>query len=694
MAYPPQQSPSTPAQPDALVAPPQDPGNGNLPMSADQVSEWWARIELDRNRRKKESVEWKKRLDAYLPPVSGGTTDNVNSNIHFRNTELKIAETWAQQPELILSPLEPLTPPPDPRTGQPMPDADVVAVKRAILKKQLGPDGADADAMMHASLFDIYQTSGVAGTKICYECDITQQPAPQQPGMPPPDPGATVPVCVYERWRWYHFSPEKLIIPHDFHSIEYDEADYLGMEFVERDTPQTREAYKLGPDYQPTVSRDEMILSRTKDETGSATIGLIKGVELFIRAKAFDPAVVHSQLFRRLVLIEGVTDRPAIYVENPYQTLGPDGRFTPDSMIGNPIHPIVMRGAGDTQWVPADSAFTDPLVRNENTWMAQDIQRRDSNLPRFFHSDKISIPVDNLGKMTTGQGVAVPHALMQQGIDKLIAPIPHLESAQSDAVGREHLQRAMTETLGIGSNQAGSYSSTIRSATENAIVQQNVNVRMKGEQARLLKRYLQGVRKFDAILQRYMTDQDYIEIVGQDGQRRLVQYNQAHISGRYAYDAHTDTQLTQDRDAQFKRYTEFVNFLAKSGWLNMGGVVQIGADLCGYDSTRLIKAPQPPPPQPPPPVGINIAIKAADLGIPEVQLLLKERGLDLTQQGPSPQLQAEMAREAAKHQPHGGAADKMDLVDKHTSEHTGNQAGVQPQGAAPVPPVTPVNLVQ
>ena len=72
-----------------------------------------------------------------------------------------------------------------------------------------------------------------------------------------------------------------------------------------------------------------------------------------------------------------------------------------------------------------------------------------------------------------------------------------------------------------------------------------------------------------------------------------------------------------------------------------------------------------------------------------MQLVLKDRGLDLTTQPVSPQLQMEMAREAAKNQPHGGAANKADKVDKHEVDQTGQQDGRPPIAPAQPMPAAP-----
>src|SRR5437899_246030 len=82
--------------------------------------------------------------------------------------------------------------------------------------------------------------------------------------------------------------------------------------------------------------------------------------------------------------------------------------------------------------------------------------------------------------------------------------IPKLEHAQADVEGRRENQRAITETLGISPNQAGGVNATVRSATELALASAGSNVRMKGEQAALFARILQGVRKFDALIQMFL----------------------------------------------------------------------------------------------------------------------------------------------------------------------------------------------
>jgi hypothetical protein len=661
------------------------------PLTSDQVREWWARIDLDRQKRKKESQRWRRLLAAYLPPTGASITD-LSSNIHFRNTQLKIAEIWAQLPELHLTALEPLQGVRDPQTGQPMEPATLAAIKKAVLGKLLGRDHADVDATVRAALFDVFATSGIGWTKICYEVDT--QPIEQQvPGPPVAQPGAVlglqtmpgpmvtqmVPVPVCERWRWYKFSAEKAILPYDFTSTDFDEAPYLGMEFVEPFTPQAAEKYRLPQDFQPNESRDDMLLTADRDAMPSSKT-MIKGVELWLHASRYDPAVAHAQVFYRLVLIEGMRDQAAIYEQSPYQTIGPDGRLTPDSMIGSPIHPVVLRTVSDMAYVPSDSAFTDPLVSLENLWTKQDVLLRESNIARFFHSDAISVAVDQLKDADVGQGVAIPAGEMAKGIGALMIPLPHLEHAQSDSAGRQEIQRALQETLGLGANQAGTYSSTTRSATEVATIQQNVSVRLKSEQNIALSWFLKGVRKFDALAQRYLTERGYVELVGPDGVRALVAFTQAHLSGRYAYDAHPDSQLSMDQSTRIKRAIDYINFLAKSPFLNQKGAAELITSEFGYDPSRLIADPQPPPSEKP---NISFRFSGPDLAIPEVRAILQAAGIPV-QPAPSPEAIMAHQLEAAKALPHGGTAERADTLSKHHAAETDQQPG-RPTAVGPVP---------
>jgi hypothetical protein len=575
--------------------------------------------------------------------------------------------------------------------------AHIVAIKRAVLMKELGRDGANLDLTIREALFDVFQTSGIGATKICYQADIqqtpTEMPGPEQPmagsvlglqTVPGPTQTQMIPVPVFERYRWYRFSTNKFLQPHDWHSTDFDEAPWLAMEFVERCTPAALAHYGLPANFAPNATRDDLILESGGKDPGEGSASLLKGVEIWLHAAEFDPQVAHTQVFYRLVLIEGQKEKAGVYEPSPYQTIGPDGRLTADSMIGNPIHPIALRTQADSAWPLSDAAFTDPLVRQQNTWRAQSIKARDSNVPRFLHSDRITEAIDKLKEADTGQGVAIEDELMSRGVNTFIQPLPHLENAQSDITGERNIEQDIEKTLGLGANQAGSVNPTVRSATEVATAQANVSVRLKAEQNILLERVLVGVRKFDALIQRYADQAQYVQILGAEGAKTLAMWNQHVISGRYAYDARIDSQLTIDESTRLKRLLDAVNFMAKSPYTNQAQVAREVWQAFGFDPSLMVKTPQPPPPDKP---NVSFRFGGPDLALPEVRQILGMTGIQLDQT-PSPQAQLLAAQQAAKNQPHGGPADKADVLSKHTSEETGAMPGQHP-GAAPPASATP-----
>jgi len=673
----------------------------NLPMSPEDLRSWWGRIELARARRLRESHRWQQLLDAYLPPPSA-RGDAINSNMHFRNVEGKRADLIAQLPEMQLSPLEPLQDLLDLETQQPLDPYTIMATKRAVLNKLMGRDHANVLKTINEALFDILQTSGIGFTTICYEADF--QPVKQEvPDGEEPMMGSvlglqgvpkmktvTVDVPIYERWRWYHFSGLKGLIPHDFYSTRYDEAAWLGEEF---NIP-VRDAIRrklVPPDFKGTAAADDLRFTHHRDTDRDTTGPRVKGVKIWCRAVQFREQVYHSELFDYLVLIEGkdFADKPAAYMPSPYQTLGPDGRLTADSMIGNPIHPITLRDCSDTAWILSDAAFTDPLVKQMNTWRRQDIQLRDANIARFLYAESVKEQIDKLADMETGQGVPIPDEKMMQGADKIIAPIPHLERAQADVQGEQSIRRDIDDTLGRGSNQGGNVNAKVLSATEVATAQTASNARTKKEQTALVESFLVGARKFDSLVQRFADARDYVEIVGQSGAKKLQAWDKTVIAGRYAFDARPDSQLSNDAAQKRAQLLEFVNYMAKSPYMNQAEMARVVTLEFGHDPARMVAEPQP---QGPPPPNVSVKVNIEDLAGPAGQAALKilqQAGYQLTEQDLAVAqanglivAQQEAAQQAAKTE-HGGASDKSELLNKHSADMTGAMPGRTPEGAPP-----------
>ncbi len=623
--FPPTPNPMSPAvgtplqgQPQGAQLP-QEPAASSLsanqiPMTPEELATWWSRVELSQNARKQREKKWDELLRAYLP-TEDALNENLNSNIHFRNTEQKKAMLFEQTPTLILTPLEPLTQPVPGPNGQPMSQEAIIPIKTAVLNKALGPDGVDVERLMDEVKFDVLQTSGIGWTEIAYEADF--QPTGDLDPMGQPQ---TVPV--YEAITWRRFSPKKGLIPHDWRSTRYDDAPWLGREFAMPLALAIRE-FGLPPDFQPNATSDTHVfegLGQDKSQAGTMDVsGLVEGVLIWYRPAFFpNTGIAHRLVQRKLVLIKSL-DRPAKHEMSPYQTLGPDAKLTADSIVGFPLHLFTLRDLSDSAFPPADAAMTDPLVKHENTWMSQDIKKRDANIPRFLYADELKEAIEKLASGDVGDGAGVPTDLMMR-VEKLIQQLPHLENAQSDVQGRAAIRMAIDQTLALGPNQAGSTNDRVLSATEISNAQQSSNVRAQSEQNRFLGDYLKGVRKYDALYTRFMKEPDYVSVLGQTGAQQLVQYNQQMIAGRYAYDAEVDSAKRIDVAQRRQQFLQYMNLMANAPEANRGELLREAATLFGQDPGRVVQAP---PPKSPGGAKTGIQFTGPDLVGPQAGLVIE-----------------------------------------------------------------------
>ena len=659
-----------------------------LDLTQDDIRAWWSRIEAARARRKVEETEWDALLAQYRPPSANSS--EINSNVHFRNVEMKRAQLFFQLPDLILQPLPLVSGQLNPQTQQPVDAYGSTAAVRELLNKLLGPDHADVLQTIDEALFDALAVSGVAFTKISYQADFAprpvEAPGPLEPGailgLRGPAIQAQVPVPVHERWRWDHFSPKKGLIPHDFRSSRYDDAPWLGMEFA---LP-VRDAIRQGlvPEgYTPNSTRDEKVLSAQTDQAGTDLTELVTGVEVWSYASQFRDGVVDTRAEDVMVLIDGDTDTFKART-SPFQQYGPNGAVSPNSLVGHPIHVLSLRDMADEAWVKADSAFTSPLVKQQNTWRAQSIKLRDANVPRFLFDESITQAIEKLQDADAGQGAGVEAGKLAGGMERLIAALPKLERAESDIQGEQAIRRDLDETLAVGANQAGTMNAKVASATEVATMQQNVTVRMRKERARLIAWYLRGVRKFSSLVFLFADPRNLAPIIGQDGATKVLAWKA--IDGRFAFEIKPDSHLSLDAADDRKNALDYVNFTAKSPFVNQGEVQRWLATAFGLDPSKVVQTPQPGGPPPP---NVSFRFAGQDFVGPAAPIVLEiamQAGYKISQNAMQTALSMGNALQAAQLQAqaanpqHGGMADKADVLSDHQTGKTGEMDGQHPTG--------------
>lgn len=625
--------PSTQTKPTSLVT---------LKMTPDQVGEWWKRVKRSEDRLKAREEKWDILLDEYLPIVKkSGEPETVKVQTHFRNIHSKIGQLFYRSPDLILTPKDPSpaqnsipnpmqammppgTPPLPPLTME-----DVISIKQAVLTDKLGRDGLKANRLMDELLFDVLAWSGIGCSKLGYRCVMKtiQQPvmqpdpmfqAPAMPGAaagvtslglgaPPPqapmvpvvDPGTQQPmmedvqVPIYEDWYWRRFSPKKVLFNDDLRSTRFDEdATFMGMKFW-MSPAMAMTQLGLSQEEADKLSSDDRVHEYEEDKQAEKPPGLVEGVELFVKLSVFTEEL-HPQAMGQLILVKGIEDRPVVWRPSPDQEFDPKtGRLTKDSLVGFPVRILSIRDLADSPFPPSDSAFTNSEIKQLSTWRRQSIRIRDAQIGKYLYDGGAFAPedIERIKNGEIGDYIEVEAGKLAQGSDKIIATTAGITQTRDDYQGAELIKRDIDETLGIGSNQSGVPENTVRTATEIANVQSAVAARNDKELGRVVDFYLDGARMIDQLLMRYATEDEYIQITGQQGAKVMQVWNNQLISGRYLYDIAPDSQLRVDTAKDFKDLMTFYNLAAKDPLFNRAYVLRRGARMRGLDPSKVILNP-------------------------------------------------------------------------------------------------------
>lgn len=628
--------PTEPTQPEVDTAmpepdPEQEQPNPLIPLSwtPEFLAKMFKEIEAAEGRRATVDKEWDICIKEYLPNVvEGGTPEAVKSNIHFRNIHTKLASVFYKFPEIVLESLRPLKDPisVNPLTGQPITPEDVVVIKREVLNKKLGSDGANISHTMDECLLDALGWSGIACAKIGYrgvQKDVQKpvmipdpnfvppMPPPgsvlglQPPAQPPliplmvtnpetgqPEPKTqTVPVTIFEEWYIRRFSPKKLLFNADLTTSRIDEdACWIGQDLFLTGT-QIEATYGFKPDSTPAATDDRLAGEKKPDANIEKKFHLY---ELWIRAAEYDPSQPHPQAIYQLVLMKDSREKPLVYRPCVDQTFDEEGKLTPDSLVGFPIEVMYLRDMPDDPYPKSDTAFTSSQVKQIDTHRRQSVRLRDAAIAKMLYDESAftSEEIERLKGQKIGEWLAVGEGKLMNGVDKILANATQPVNGRDDYRLAALLKQDMEETLGIGAGTAGVIDNTnTKTATEVSEASNKGAARLGKDQQRATAFFLKCVRKFDIFLMRYATEIDYVQIAGQGGAKRLEMWNNKVISGVCAYNIKPDSQLSIDAARDYKQLMDFYKETSADPRVNVLPILKKLATLKGLDPVEVIQDP-------------------------------------------------------------------------------------------------------
>jgi hypothetical protein len=705
--------------------------DAQLPWEPKQGEQWKDRINRAHERQKTQHAWWEASQQAYSPSLKdtkpNDYRDAISTKRIFTIVERKLAELFYQRPELTVAPSPLLL-----ELGE---LGDTIAVTHGdILNEKLGPEGVNCKRLAQRANFD-YLTCGAGWTIMGYRAyqkalpqqvplhdpltgepvtepvldPMTGMPQMQPPqmdpatGMPALDPMTgmpvtqpvtrpvmetrVVPVTVKSECFWENISPKQTLIPAEWKSTDFDKAPWLGWK-GEMALTEAKRLLNLPKDFtgaKSNASDGDQKFDHGDTPDTTPNTNTIQFTQVYYKSSVFREDVVHPDHLTELVFVDGIA-KPVIHRDCPLQKFDERGRLTPDSLIGFPLHPLVIRAQTDAAYLMSDVAQWMPLEAELNKGREQMIKQRDANLLKFLY-DTGKLGKDDIDKAVAAVQngmIGLPSEAFADGKSPILpmerGSFPP-ENWQFNALLDADLARASA----IDAAASGTTDQAGLTATEVNIRQSNVNVRLGWEQQFVADWFVAGATKYSAILQQFLPQEDAAAIVGTERAKAWEQFRGT-VPARFAFTMTPDSSLRNDTPLERKQLMDVYTFLAKDPtinreYLNRQLLVRFRVD----PSRAIIPADKRQKPEPEPAVP-TIAVKDLEVFAdpivvamvkanpqwkivvpPEVELLARIVP-------PTPVLDEETGQPTGQTE-HPGKVAALESLSKHQSDETGGQNG-------------------
>ncbi len=666
-----------------------------IPLPEKRKIFWQDAIKKSREKRKKMATkyDWEGNLERY-EPKDREHGDDISIGVDFSDVEQKKAALVFDTPTVALT---------DVSAGLEQP----VAIHQELLNTLLGPEHADVLPTVLKAIFNCLCTAGIGPVLVGYQCTV--QPTEVEVDAPEVDPTTGEPlkdlfgvpvmgkqmqaaeIPIHEKWFVAPLSPMSALLPAELRDTAYQKAaSWMGYDW-EKPLSQLAREFDLPEDWSGKGGESEDKPYFKRDDTSEVNSDpMVSGSTIWIRA-SLEPSkggqVVHPDLMRRLTFADGVPE-PLEYIDSPDQEIGPDGRITPDSLIGFNVRPLVLRDLADSAWPAPDCSMTAALTKEMERYREGSLRKRDTNVSAIAYETREGAQeaVEKAQKESRGGVLMVPVKEGTLAGGNWMQQLTVATAGRETYQDQELIRSDRARILAIDSNQSGVNTPTKRTATESSIVQRNTDARFEQERKRVLHWFLYDiVRPFDALVLRYCDERKAIEILGPMKGAAWAAAKQNLIGG-YRYSVQVDSGKYMDVEADRKQILNVINFAAKSPNVNQGELWKKFAEKFGYDPSTFLVQPQPPKPEPP---KVNLAFSGDDFAAPQgpvVLAILQQLGVQIDpaaimamQSAQALQLEQQMNQAvvgaSAKQEQHGGGADKAERIDQHNLDISGKLPG-------------------
>lgn len=658
------------------------------------ASVWRGRITRAENRQKKYHKWWEAATKAYAPGVNDAPDtygNDVRTNRIFTIVERKSAELFYQKPELTVAPsplLEALG-----ESG-----TKVAAAHSVILNEKLGLDGVNVRGLARRAIFD-YELYAAGWTVMGYRAYtvIVEQPITDPMGTPLRDevgqPAMRAqPVIIKSECFWENLSPKQALIPAEWTSTEFDKAPWLGWTFANLPKNDAVRQWNLTlpPDFQGSGSEKtrEVAFDLGDQSDTLPQLETLSGTVIYYKSATYRDDTVHPDALHELILIDGL-DAPAVHRPLPLQSFDQRGQLTPDSLIGFPMHPLVIRTQTDAAYLMSDVNIALPIVNELDTYRKQMVDQRDGSLPKWIYNTEV-IGADDAKKLASapqnGMIGLSGDAFTKAGPGGPLMPLQQTHYAQENYKANDYLDNDLARTHGLDATSAGTSGESGLTATEANLRQANVNIRLGWEQGFVADWFVGGATKYSTIVQKFFPIEQAIAIVGQPDATLWDQWRHASPS-RLSFTITPDSSLRNDTPLERKQLQDLYTFLANDPSLNRTYLNRKLVEKFHLDPTKAILPPaQVPKPQPEPsiptvaikdlPILMNPAVLAFIDANPQWGIVIPQVVKAAIADMPADAALLGMATGGATSPPeHGGKVPQAEGLSKHAADLTGAQNG-------------------
>lgn len=583
----------------------------------------FSKINACKQYRKRLVQNWQTNIDFRRgkPLASQSEEDRIVVNVDWALTKQKQAALFSQVPAVRVNH------PPDTVANNALSWLHSFETRINDIAVQAGIETA-----MDESLPDCINAAGIGVVFLSRQVitELVEVPAVDMTTMPPevhqqvlqtglmpdgtPVPMTEVPRVLDAKYDISRISPSDFLWPIAYTGSDFDKAPWVGRS-GRVSWAEAVNLFKLKEeDKKKYVGEERSRTDRLSQDTDKETSGdddEVEFDEVYYKEHQFDPSAQNFNTIRHVIFLNG-RDKPVI--DEPWKGQQLDKES--GELLGSlkyPIRVLSLSYITDEAIPPSDSAISRPQVNEINKSRTQMILQRQHSIPqKWFDVNRVDPTIQFALMKGTWQGYIPVQGIGTNVIGEVARSAMHPENFTFYRMAKNDI----AENWQVIAGQVGP---DVETKAEVNAATSNMEARIGRERAKVGKFFTGIMEVLGGLVSIFEDPNSFGE-----------GFTPA-VSKTLSYSILADSTLLLDSNQRIERLKDFVNFTAKSGWLELESVLKELATLHGLDPAVVIR-----PPAPNPPVEPNISLRLTgteDMMNPLTLAFLMKSG-----QAPDPEL--------------------------------------------------------